>query len=61
MIQEAVQREVKEETGLEFKPQALIHIEGYEKMSWIRFTFSGMCIVMDVCMYVNEYLCIVLV
>ena len=39
--QEAVKREVKEEAGLDFEPNALVQVESYEKMSWIRFTFSG--------------------
>lgn len=40
-----MKREVKEETGLDFEPEALFHVEGYEKMSWIRFSFSGMLII----------------
>ena len=36
-----MKREVKEEAGLDFEPEALVQIESYEKMSWFRFTFSG--------------------
>ena len=39
-----MKREVKEEAGLDFEPNALVQVESYEKMSWIRFTFSGMFI-----------------
>ena len=38
--QEAVKREVKEEAGLEFEPQAMICVET-QGMSWVRFTFTG--------------------
>ncbi|XP_065891536.1 8-oxo-dGDP phosphatase NUDT18-like [Dysidea avara] len=37
---DAVKREVKEEAGVDFEPQALIGVET-QGMSWVRVTFSG--------------------
>ena len=41
MLQEATKREVLEETGLEFEPEALIYVEAYDHWRWIRFTLAG--------------------
>ena len=38
-----MKREVKEEAGVDFEPQALIGVET-QGMSWVRVTFSGMSI-----------------
>ena len=61
-MQEAVRREVKEEAGLEFEPQALVCVET-QGMSWVRFTFSGtyyiqyiMHVFVCVCMYMYDKL-----
>lgn len=35
-----MKREVKEEAGVEFEPQALILIES-QSYNWIRFTYTG--------------------
>jgi len=37
-----VKREVKEEAGVDFEPQALIFVET-QGMSWVRVTFAGTC------------------
>jgi 8-oxo-dGDP phosphatase len=39
-LEDAVRREVKEEAGLDFDPQALIAME-FQSHRWIRFTFTG--------------------
>lgn len=39
-FQDAVKREVKEESGYEFNPKALIAME-IPSFSWVRFTFVG--------------------
>lgn len=39
-LQEAVIREVKEESGLDFHPLALVAVEGHGR-HWLRFTFTG--------------------
>lgn len=38
--QEAVKREVKEESGLDFEPEALLSVE-CQAYSWVRFTLGG--------------------
>ena len=44
VIQEGVQREVMEETGLEFQPRSLICVEVQTHYSlWVRFTVIGAC------------------
>lgn len=35
-----MKREVKEESGLEFEPEALLSVE-CQDYSWVRFTFGG--------------------
>ena len=40
MSQEAVRREVKEESGLNFEPEALLCVECHAH-SWVRFTLGG--------------------
>lgn len=39
-VQEAVKREVKEESGLDFEPEALLSVECHAH-SWVRFTLGG--------------------
>ena len=39
-MQEAVKREVKEESGLDFEPEALLSVECHAH-SWVRFTLGG--------------------
>ena len=38
--QEAVKREVKEESGLDFEPEALLSVECHAH-TWVRFTLGG--------------------
>lgn len=38
--QEAVKREVKEESGLDFEPETLLSVE-CQSYSWVRFTLGG--------------------
>jgi len=40
-VQEAVRREVLEEAGLEFEPEAVIALEHNSHGYWIRVTFAG--------------------
>ena len=40
VFQEAVKREVLEESGLEFEPEALIAVE-CGSYQWVRFTLTG--------------------
>ena len=40
VFQTAVKREVKEESGYDFEPKALIAVE-FQSLSWVRFTFVG--------------------
>ena len=49
-----MKREVKEEAGLEFEPEAMICVKT-QGMSWVRFTFTGM----RLCMYVYRIMQIV--
>ena len=54
-----MKREVKEEAGLEFEPQALVCVET-QGMSWVRFTFSGTYNMnMRTCTYVVSCTCII--
>ena len=39
-MQEAVKREVKEESGMDFEPEALLAVECHAH-SWVRFTLGG--------------------
>ena len=39
-LQEAVKREVKEESGLDFEPETLLCVECHAH-SWVRFTLGG--------------------
>ena len=52
--QEAVKREVEEEAGLKFEPEAVIAVECMSH-SWIRVTLSGTCACVTCCMYM--YMC----
>ena len=40
-LQEAVKREVEEESGLQFEPETLTSVEASAAQMWYRFTFTG--------------------